>query len=104
MESKTDANEFFFFFTKQTQRMNLLSGVSVGRSDRWGVCNWRVHTAMFKMDNQQGPVYSTGNFAQYSVITYKWEKNLKNNRYIYITEPLCYIPETNTLLINYTSI
>ena len=47
-------------------------------------------------------LYSTGNSAQYSVIT-KWERNLKENKYI--TESLCCTPETNpTLLINYTPI
>jgi len=47
-------------------------------------------------------LYSTGNSAQYSVIT-KWERNLKENKYI--TESLCCTPETNTTLsINYTPI
>ena len=35
-----------------------------------------------------------------------WEKNLKKYRYMFmhVTESLCYIPETNTFLINYTPI
>ena len=36
-----------------------------GGKDRLGVWDWQVHTAIFKIDNQQGP---TGNSAQYSVI------------------------------------
>ena len=50
-------------------------GAAWGRregGDRLGVGVWdgHVHTAIFKIDNQQGPtVYSTGNSAQYSVIT-----------------------------------
>ena len=35
--------------------------------DSYRVWDGHVHTAMFKMDNQQGPMYSTGNSAQYYV-------------------------------------
>ena len=43
-----------------------------------------------------------GNYIQYFVITYKG----KESEYIHthITESLCYIPETNTIYFNYTSI
>ena len=45
-------------------------GGRVGERDRLGVWDWHVRTAICKIDNQQGPtVYSTGNSAQYSVIT-----------------------------------
>ena len=27
----------------------------VGGRDNWGVWDWHVHTAIFKIDNQQGP-------------------------------------------------
>ena len=38
--------------------------------DRSGVWDWHVHTAIFKIDKQQGPtVYSPRNSAKYSVIT-----------------------------------
>ena len=37
------------------------------RKDSQGVWDGHVHTAIFKMDNQQGPMYSTGNSAQYYV-------------------------------------
>ena len=32
--------------------------------DSYGVQDGHAHTAIFKMDNQQGPLYSTWNFAQ----------------------------------------
>ena len=47
----------------------MVPGGDGGRRDRLGVWDWHVHTAIFKIDNQQGPTYSTGNVAQYSVIT-----------------------------------
>ena len=39
-------------------------------SDSLGVWDLHVHTAMFKVDHQKGPTYKTGNYVQYSVITY----------------------------------
>jgi len=37
--------------------------------DRLGVWGQHAHTAVFKIDNQQGPtVYSTGNAAEYYII------------------------------------
>ena len=43
-------------------------------------------------------VYSTGNYTQYFVISYKGKDSEKKNRYIHITESLCCMPETNMLL------
>ena len=41
-----------------------------GRGDRLGIWDWHVHTAVFKADNNKDLLlYSTGNSAQYSVIT-----------------------------------
>lgn len=34
-----------------------------------GVLNWRVNTAIFKIDKNQDQRYTTGNAVQYSVIT-----------------------------------
>ena len=45
-----------------------VGGECVGGRDRMGVWDWHIQTAIFKIDNQQG-LYSTGKFAQYSVIT-----------------------------------
>ena len=41
-------------------------------------------------------MYSTGNYTQYFVITYKGKEFEKE--YVYITESLCCIPVTNTKL------
>ena len=61
-------------------------------------------------------MHSTGNYIQHLVITYKGKQSEKvylyvfkhgfyNWIYIYITEPLCYTPETNTKLqIKYMSL
>ena len=57
-----DTNEFTYKVEthSQTQRKNLqLLG-----QDSYGVWDGHVHTAMFKMDNQQGLTYSTWNSVQ----------------------------------------
>ena len=46
-------------------------------SDSYGVWDWHMHTAVFKMDNPQDLLYSTGNSAQYIYIF------LKINLFIY---------------------
>ena len=43
--------------------------MSPGGRDRLRVWDWHVHTAIFKIDNQQGPTDNTKNSAQYFVIT-----------------------------------
>ena len=43
--------------------LRLPGGGEVGRDSR-GVWDGHAHTAMFNMDNQQGPTVSTGNSAQ----------------------------------------
>ena len=64
-----------------------------------------IHTLLYvKQITNRDLLYNTGNYTQDSVITSK-EKEFENI-YIYtcITESLCCIPETNTILkINYTS-
>ena len=64
-----------------------------------------IHTLLYvKQITNRDLLYNTGNYTQASVITSK-EKEFENI-YIYtcITESLCCIPETNTILkINYTS-
>ena len=37
-----------------------------------------IYTTIHKIGNQQGPVYSTGNSTQYSVITYMGKESGKN--------------------------
>ena len=34
----------------------MVAGVKDGRGDSYGVWDGLVHTALFKMDNQQGPI------------------------------------------------
>ena len=57
---------------KQTYT-NIENKLRVTKGERGGGIKQEVginiHTAIFKTDNQQGPLYSTGNSAQYSVIT-----------------------------------
>ena len=43
-------------------------------------------------------LYRTGNYIQYSVITFKEKEAEKIYIYIYKTESLCCTPETNTTL------
>ena len=52
---RNDTNELTQQRDSQTQRMNLwLLGKKIGERDRQGVWDGQVHTAIFKMDNQQG--------------------------------------------------
>ena len=53
---KNDTNELIYKTEtdSQTQRMNL-QGEGWGGRDRLGVWDLYVHTAVFKIDNQQGP-------------------------------------------------
>ena len=39
-------------------------GGRMGEKDSEGIWDGHIHIAMFKMDNQQEPMYSTGNSAQ----------------------------------------
>lgn len=56
----------------------------------------------YRMDKQQGPTYSTGNYIQYSMVNHN-RKNMKKN--VYRTESLCSISDINTTLESkYTSI
>ena len=60
-------------FTKQKQTHRLREQTSLlgekGRGrDRLGVWDWQVHIAIFKIGNKD-LLYSTGNSAQYPVIT-----------------------------------
>ena len=37
-----------------------------------------------KIDNQQGPMYNTGNYTQYFIIAYKGEDSEKEKKYIHV--------------------
>ena len=65
-----------------------------------------MHTAVFKMDNQQGLLYSTGNSAECYVAA-RMEKEFggRMDTCICMAESFCSLPETiTTLLLSYTSI
>ena len=99
-------------FTKQKQTHRLkewtygYQGGSVGGRDKLGVCDWHIHTSIFKIDNQQRPT------VQHRERCSIFCNNLNQKRIwkridtcIHITESLCCTHETNTtLLINYTPI
>ena len=57
-----------------------------------------IHTTVYKIDKQQGLLYSTGNYIQHFVITYKGKESEKEYMYMYVNESLCCTPETNTTL------
>ena len=65
--------------------------------DKLGVRDYLVHTIIYKIDKQPGPLHSRGNYAQYLVITYNGKESEKS-MYIHKTESLCCTPETNTTL------
>ena len=73
---------------KETQTQKKKIGFLVTKADR-GVegginqearINTHTHTNMYKIDNQQGPIYNTGNYTEYYVITYKGKESKK---YVY---------------------
>ena len=52
---------------------------------------------MYKIDlKTKDLIFSTGNYMQCLVITYNGKES--EREYLYITEPFCYMPETNTTL------
>ena len=55
-----------------------------------------MHTILYKLDNQQGLLYSTENHTHYSIITYNGKESKKE--YIYETESLFCALETSTTL------
>ena len=65
------------------------------KSEAW---DEHTHTILNKIDNLQELLYSTGNSAQYSAITYMRKESEKMNICICITESLCCIHETKTTL------
>ena len=65
--------------------------------DKLEVQDQQIYTTMYKIDlKTKDLIYSTGNDMQRFVITYHGKESEKE--YLYITEPFCCIPETNTTL------
>lgn len=68
-------------------RKSIKTLVNKEMSDSLGVWDLHVHTAMFKVGHQKGPTYKTGNYVQYSVITYigkEYEKDIYTYICLYI--------------------
>ena len=71
-----------------------------GGMDSQKVWDGHVHTAIFKMDNQQGPMYSIWNSAQCYVPS--WMEAGFGEEWIYVlcvAESLHCLPETMTTLV-----
>ena len=54
-----------------------------------------MQTITHRMDKQQSPLYSTGNYIQYPGINFNG-KEYKKNVYICVNESFCYTAEINT--------
>ena len=63
-------------------------GVGEVRRDSQGVWHCYVHTAVFKMDNRQGPTVQHGNSAQCYVAP-EWEASLWRMDSMCMAELLC---------------
>ena len=77
-----------FMKEKQTHRLRKQTygyqKGKVGGRDQLGGWDQHIHTTIYEIDNQQGPIYSTGNSTQYSVITYMGKESEKNGQmYMY---------------------
>ena len=62
-----------------------------GRREKLGVWDKHIHTTIYKINNQQGPLYGTENYTQHIVIIYKGKESE-------ITESLCCSPKAKTIL------
>ena len=87
----------------QTYRRNLwfLRG-KIGGGNSWGVWNRHIHTAAFKMDNQQGPTVKHMELCPFGSLDGRgvWRRM---ETCICMADSLCCSPETITiLLIGYT--
>ena len=70
----------------QTQVTNFIAGGRgvVGERENKGVGDGHVQTAIFKMKNQQGPTYSTGNSLLNVMRQPGWEGHLGENGCMYV--------------------
>ena len=88
-----------------TDLENIIMVAGVGRKHSSGVWDGHVHTAIFKMDNQQGLLCSTWNSAQCYVAAWMVGGFGGEWIHVYVAESLSCSPETiTTLLMCYTSI
>ena len=90
-------------FAEQTHRLKKLI---VTRGDRWGggrdgleVWNWHMQTEVYGMTGQQGgPMNSTENSTQYSLIIYVEKESERKDVCIRMTGSLCCTAENITAL------
>ena len=86
MESKNnDTNELIYKTetNSQAQRMNLwLPGRKDGGRDNQEVCDQLVHTAIFKMANQQGPAVSHRENSAQCYVAAGWEGSLGEDGHV----------------------
>ena len=66
--------------------------------DGWGVWGWQMQTATFRMQSNEGPLYSKGNYIQSLGIDHDGRQYEKKNVYICTTGSLCCTEETGTTL------
>ena len=88
--------------TKQNQSCRLIidcGGHEEGEG-QLGVWDGHVHTAIFKMDNLQGPTVQHRELCSVLCNNLKWEKNLQKDTGIHTIESLCFTRETNITLLN----
>ena len=69
-----------------------------GRRDELGVGINRYVLLYINQINNKDLLYNTGNSIQYVVITFNGKEYEKEYVYIIITESLCCVSETNTIL------
>ena len=85
---KNDTNDLIYKTEtdSQTSKTNLWlpKGKRGGGRDKLGVWDQQIHTTIYKTDNQQDLLYSTGSFTQYSVITYMGKESEKEWIYVYV--------------------
>ena len=77
-----DANELIFKTDSQTRRTNSRWPEGrIGGGNSWGAGDGHIHTAIFKMDNQQWPTQRS----LFNVVWQPgWEGSLGENRYVYV--------------------
>ena len=82
---KYDANEPIYEAEtdSQTQRTDLWLPRWGGGGGWTGSLGQQMQTIIYRMNKQQGPMYSTGNYIQYPVITYYRKESEKEEIYMY---------------------
>ena len=83
---KYDKNELIYETeTDIENRLVVAKGKGGGRRMDWefGISRCKLLLNIYRMDNQQGPPYSTGNYIQYPVINHNGKEYEKECIYMY---------------------